>query len=146
MHKSFGSAQSLRRTTRKHDVPESCGESALQGARVLVAEDEALVAMTLLDLVEDAGAEPLGPFARVSDCRSALDNATPDVAILDVRLRDGESFSIAERLVERGVPVIFHSGHMAEKEWYGPVDQVRFCSKPCAPEKLTEILEDVLAA
>ncbi|MEP2236083.1 MAG: response regulator [Alteripontixanthobacter sp.] len=155
MHKSFDLRRGARRDTGENDANNALsaangaritpGASRLAGMNILVAEDEALVAMTLIDLVEDCGAKPIGPFAKVSECRNALECEKPDIAILDVRLRDGESFEIAEKLVERGVPVVFHSGHMIETEWLGDGDIVRFCGKPCAPAKLTEVLEDVLA-
>ena len=150
MHKSFDLRGASRRTADEATAgnaraPETDHDDPLKGKNVLVAEDEVLVAMTLVDLVEDVGAQPIGPFASVRECRAALEQTHPDIAILDVRLLDGESFCIAETLVDNGVPVVFHSGHMAAQEWRGNPDLVHFCGKPCSPTKMEETLRDAVA-
>ena len=58
----------------------------MTGARVLVVEDESLLAETLCDLVQNAGCEPVGPAATVAAALSLIDKAAIDVAILDIRL------------------------------------------------------------
>ena len=77
---------------------------------VLLVEDEALIALALADDLETAGYQVAGPFHRSSDTLSWLEHQTPDVAIIDVHLRDGSSIELARVLRERGVPFVVFSG------------------------------------
>lgn len=77
------------------------------GVQVLVVEDEALMAETLCDLLLNAGCEPVGPAASVAIALRLIEEARIDAAILDVRLLDEESFSVAYALRARGIPLMF---------------------------------------
>jgi DNA-binding response OmpR family regulator len=79
-------------------------------ARVLVVEDETLLADTLCDLLLDAGCEPVGPAANVAVALRLIEQSRIDVAILDVRLMDEMSFAVAYALQERGIPLMFLTG------------------------------------
>jgi CheY-like chemotaxis protein len=83
--------------------------SPLAGCRVLVVEDNYLLAMDLAGLLERFGAEVVGPASSVQEAFDALD-PLPDIATLDVRLRDETSFPIADELAKRGVPFVFATG------------------------------------
>ncbi|MEQ9631505.1 MAG: response regulator, partial [Roseovarius sp.] len=83
---------------------------------MLVCEDEFVVALDLKLLIEEFGFEVMGPFAKRSDALEILDKGLPDVALLDVRLKDGEVFPLADKLVDLGVPIVFHSGHIFEED------------------------------
>jgi DNA-binding response OmpR family regulator len=86
-------------------------ELDLRGRRVLVVEDEALVAMLLEDMLGDLGCEVLGPAMRVREAMDILNAATPmDVAILDVNLAGERSFKIAEALQSHAVPFVISTG------------------------------------
>lgn len=82
----------------------------LKGCRILVLEDNFLLAETLRDLLEDCGCELIGPAARVS---SALPLCTKDLdgALLDINLGSETCFEVADRLTEQGVPFMFLSGY-----------------------------------
>lgn len=75
--------------------------------RVLIVEDEALLAQTLCDLLLEAGCEPVGPAANVAIALSLIEKSTIDAAILDVRLMDEMSFAVAYALRARGIPLMF---------------------------------------
>jgi CheY-like chemotaxis protein len=77
------------------------------GTRVLIVEDETLLAETLCDLLLGAGCEPVGPAANVAIALSLIEKSRIDAAILDVRLMDEMSFSVAYALRARGIPLIF---------------------------------------
>jgi len=77
------------------------------GARVLVVEDETLLAETLCDLLLGAGCEPVGPAADVAIALSLIEKSRIDAAILDVRLMDEMSFAVAYALRARGIPLMF---------------------------------------
>ena len=81
------------------------------GRRVLVVEDEALVAMLLETILEDMGCMAVGPAATVDEgLRMAADEAV-DAALLDVNVAGRQVFPIAEALRERGVPFVFSTGY-----------------------------------
>jgi CheY-like chemotaxis protein len=91
--------------------PEPAG---FAGCRVLVVEDEFLMAEELRDALEDVGARVLGPAPSVEAALALLDG-TPaiDAAILDVKLGGECSFAVADALVARGVPFVFATGYDA---------------------------------
>ncbi len=114
--------------------------------RVLVAEDEYIVAYDLCDTVEEAGFAVEGPYADISSAMLAVQKCRPDVAILDVELDDGYSFQLAEHLMAEDVPVIFHSGQFTPSEVAKRFPKAIACSKPCPPDKLLSKVQQVLAA
>jgi DNA-binding response OmpR family regulator len=79
----------------------------MTGARVLVVEDESLLAETLCDLMQGAGCEPVGPAATVAAALRLIDQAAIDVAVLDIRLMSEMSFPVAYALRRRGIPLLF---------------------------------------
>lgn len=97
---------------------------------VLVAEDELLIAMDVMDELDAAGFVAIGPFAKTSQALDYCRRHTPDCAVLDVRLADGESFPLADLLAERNVPVVFHSGHASSKSLSERYPHGRVCPKP----------------
>ena len=80
-------------------------------AKVLVAEDELLIAMDIIDELSAAGFGTMGPFATRTQALDYCRTHTPDCAVLDVRLQDGDCFPLADYLAEHHVPIVFHSGH-----------------------------------
>ncbi len=86
--------------------------NALEGRRVLVIEDESLVAMLLETILEDMGCEVIGPESNVDDGLQAA-SSTPnlDAALLDVNVAGREVFPVAEALLARDVPVVFSTGY-----------------------------------
>lgn len=89
--------------------------ASLQGLRVLVVEDEALVSMLLEDLLGDLGCEVVGVCSRVAQAvEMASDPAQAiDVAILDVNVAGEAVTPVAEALDARGVRFLFASGYGA---------------------------------
>lgn len=84
----------------------------LTGRRVLVVEDESLVAMLLETILEDMECVPIGPASNVDDGqRLARDTENLDAALLDVNVAGRQVFPVAEALKERGVPFVFSTGY-----------------------------------
>ena len=79
--------------------------------RVLLVEDELLIAMLLEETLEDAGYTVVGPYSRLSEALEAADHETVDAALLDVNLAGEKVYPAAERLAGRGVPFLLLSGY-----------------------------------
>lgn len=113
---------------------------------VLVAEDEMIIGVDLCDTVEEAGFEVEGPFDTASSAIDALERRKPDLAILDVRLDDGEVYSLADKLMAANVPVIFHSGQISPDEVNDRYPKAHALAKPCPPNQIIETMREALAA
>ena len=85
---------------------------ALQGCRVLIIEDESLVAMLLETILDDMGCAVVGPESNIDDgLISATTEGALDAALLDVNVAGREVFPVAEALKARGVPFVFSTGY-----------------------------------
>jgi CheY-like chemotaxis protein len=85
--------------------------SPFSGRRVLVVEDEMIVAWLLEDMLADLGCAVVGPAARVNQALAMIDAEAIDVAVLDVNLNGQMSYPIADALAARGVPFVFSTGY-----------------------------------
>ena len=81
--------------------------------RVLIVEDEVLIAMMLQDMVADAGLEVEGVANSLDAGIELANRANFDLAILDVNLNGEEVYPVAEILQKRGIPFIFSTGYGA---------------------------------
>tara|TARA_R110000764_G_scaffold69756_3_gene144236 strand:+ start:509 stop:886 length:378 start_codon:yes stop_codon:yes gene_type:complete len=97
--------------------------AALNGRRVLIVEDESLVAMLLETILEDMGCLPVGPASTVDEGLAlASEQAQLDAALLDVNVAGRQIFPVAEILKSRGVPFVFSTGYGESglpDEWRG---------------------------
>lgn len=84
--------------------------------KILVVDDQFLLAMDVADAVEDNGHEVQGPYSTVDQALKYLEREAPDTAILDINMGHGQTTEpIAEALMARNVPFAFLTG-------YGTVD------------------------
>ena len=112
-------------------------------ARILVVEDEALIAMDLQALLEDAGYQVLGPANSSEAALAILDKEEPDVALLDVNLGRSDAFGVANALADRKTEVIFLTGHTAHKLPQAH-RHLPLVSKPYLPQVLLQAVERAL--
>lgn len=89
----------------------SGANSGLAGRRILVVEDEPLVAMLQEDMLTDAGCEVLGPAATVAEALALIAEGRVDGAILDVNLGFEPVYPVAVALEALGTPFVFVSGY-----------------------------------
>ena len=82
--------------------------------RVLLVEDEALVAMMIQETLAEFGFQVIGPISSASEALSASRDSQLDAAVLDINLGDGLVYTVAEILSKRGVPFVFVTGYDAE--------------------------------
>jgi CheY-like chemotaxis protein len=85
----------------------------LDGLKVLVAEDEGLVAMLIEDMLEDLGCELVGSAASVQEALVLVAQGGFGFALLDVNLAGQKVDPVAEMLLQKGVPFAFASGYGA---------------------------------
>ena len=79
--------------------------------RILIVEDEMLVAMNIEDMLLDLGHEVAGLASRLEPALSLAQEANFDGAMLDVNLAGEPSFPVAQILRERGIPFLFATGY-----------------------------------
>jgi PAS domain S-box-containing protein len=82
--------------------------------RVLLVEDEALVAMMIQETLAELGFQVIGPISTASEALAAARENHFDAAVLDINLGDGLVYTVAEILAKRGVPFIFVTGYDAD--------------------------------
>jgi DNA-binding response OmpR family regulator len=108
----------------------------------MVVEDEALIALALESSLEDAGFRVAGPFTGNAAALAWLDANTPDVALLDVLLRDGPCTPIVRVLRALNIPFAIYSGLKPgnrDEEFAA----VPWLEKPVARDHLTSVLRDL---
>lgn len=87
-------------------------DQALQGRRVLVVEDEFLIAEMLSRDLQDAGAVVIGPASDLASAMGLLKaGLAMDAAVLDVNLGGEPVYPLADALEARGVPFVFATGY-----------------------------------
>jgi DNA-binding NtrC family response regulator len=122
--------------------PERTTETAsasanLRGRRVLVIEDEPLIALDLTQILSDAGAIPLGPATTVEDALELISSTGFDAALVDANLGGKPVDSVAAELIRLGTPYVFVTGY--GRDWL-PADfqRVPIITKPLAKEIILE--------
>lgn len=81
------------------------------GGRILVVEDNALLALELVQAVRAAGFEVIGPALSVAQSVQLIERSGCDAAVLDINLRGETSEAVARELTARGIPFITMTGY-----------------------------------
>jgi CheY-like chemotaxis protein len=116
----------------------------LKGVRILLVEDSWHVGKAMKGLLRVLGAEVVGPAATTVEAERLIAERTPDVAIVDINLRHGETSSnLIDGLLERHVPVIIVTGYAAVSLPTRKVEAI--LEKPVSKEQLLEKLRPIVA-
>jgi CheY-like chemotaxis protein len=118
--------------------------AALAGRRVLVVEDEMMIAMMIEDILAVQGCTIVGPATSVGKAMTMARAEQFDAALLDVNLKGELVYPAADLLIARGVPFIFLTGYDS-----AGVDKERFAAipvlqKPCRPADLARLLAEAI--
>src|SRR3954471_8306087 len=111
--------------------------------RVLLVEDEALIAMLVEDMIHDSGGEMVGSAGKLTDAIDLARNAQADVALLDLNLKGKLAYPVADVLRERGVPIVFTSGYGSD----ALIDRFQDCpvlDKPFDQHSLEQAIDTAL--
>lgn len=103
--------------------------------KVLVVEDEPLIAFDIASMLDSLGCDMVGPVARLSDALSIVETEVFDCAILDINVRGGYITPVAEILLDRDVPVLLSTGYSECALPCSLVSQARL-TKPYTSEQL----------
>lgn len=86
----------------------------LSGRRILVIEDEALLLMTLEDMMVDLGCESVTPASTVDTAVRLINGQLFDAAVLDMNLNGRSSRPVADALAARGIPFFVSTGNAGD--------------------------------
>ena len=118
-------------------------QSSTAGRRVLVVEDEAIIAIDMAAALEDAGFCVVGPVGSVYEAMKLLDEQVCDCAVLDINLAGETSAPLASRLLTSEIPFVTVSGNTQESITE-EFSQSPFLSKPIVTSKLLSKLSTIL--
>ena len=117
---------------------------SISGKRVLIVEDEALIALSLEEMAQEAGGEVVGPASNVDEALLMIENNSIDMALLDFNLGGETSLPIADALRLKGVPFTFLTGYNFIPDEAASMCAIRFINKPILQCELAKALHDLL--
>ncbi len=118
--------------------------SALSGKRILLVEDEALIAAMVEDMLAELGAVVVGSACHLDAALSLARSSPCDAAVLDVNLRGATVFPVADALRARTVLIVFATGY--GEEGLAQYGRAPVIEKPYTREKLQGALVQALSA
>jgi two-component SAPR family response regulator len=117
---------------------------ALQGARILIVEDELLVAMDLEDRLKRQGCEVIGPVPKEAKAFTVLERDRPDAVVLDLNLNGKLPIDLAGALVARQIPFVVVTGYGNRQIDVPALQGATRLDKPVKTEELVRALSDLL--
>jgi DNA-binding response OmpR family regulator len=115
-------------------------QNSLRGARILVAEDDAILALDVREILRRAGANIVGPAATLKQTLFMISAYPVSAALLDVNLRDGEVFPAARALEKLGAGIVFYTAYAdvdsLRRAWPG----AKVLTKPAPPRLLVSAM------
>ena len=113
--------------------------------RIMVLDDEPLIAMTTEQVIRDMGYDHVDVFCRLDEAEEALKEQTYDLAILDVNVgRDSTSLELARAMKKAGTAIVFATGDSGDDEALTSLSST-IVGKPFGEAAIEQVLEDALA-
>jgi PAS domain S-box-containing protein len=128
-HENLESAEKIQTSVQKSAPP---GSGRVEGGpckRILLVEDESLIAMMMEQSLRDLNFDVVGPFGTVHEALAAIDREPVDAGIIDINLGGEMAYPVARILRARKVPFVFMTGYGAEAI-VTPFPEVRIFQKP----------------
>lgn len=114
------------------------------GPRVLVVEDEALIAMDLVECLEELGLQIVGPLAQFDLALAAAKSESLDLALLDIDLHGRSAYPVADALRARRIPFAFVTG-TDQENLPPPYEAHLSVSKPYSSHGIEQVVTTLLA-
>ena len=129
-------------------MSQNCSPSGcpLANRRILVAEDEGLIALDLESILQGFGCEVIGPMSELDDILTAIRSQPMDGALLDVNLRGRQVFEILPEFISRNIPVVLTSGYDDATFFPGIFRELPRIAKPFDPATLRRVCESTMGA
>jgi CheY-like chemotaxis protein len=116
----------------------------LRGYRILIVEDEILLAMELESLLRGEGYQVVGPAPSVARALSLLEDSAVDAALLDLNLNGERAVGVAKALAARHVPFVIVSGYNRKEGGNGVLGDAPRLAKPVNERELKRVLAEVM--
>ncbi len=113
---------------------------------LLLVEDSLIIALDVEDIAAQLGAREVQTYATVQGALDAIDRERPSVAVLDINLGDANSFPVADRLAELGVPFFFASGYGEQARMPADHRARKVVQKPYTVENLARAFATLFGA
>jgi DNA-binding response OmpR family regulator len=114
---------------------------AQRSRTVLLVEDESFVALTLVMDLEDAGYTVVGPFASCAEAIASLSDTMPDMAVLDITLKDGDCRPLARELRRREAPFLLYTVSRRCRNMEPEFEGAPWIEKPTPSEAVIDALD-----
>jgi DNA-binding NtrC family response regulator len=135
----------LTKNLAKGGPVHKSAKKPLAGRRILLAEDEGLIALELERMLEDFGCNVVGPLASIDKVLESAQRGGLDGAILDVNLRGQRIFEILPALQKLGLRLIITSGYADDTLFPAPFRAMPRVAKPFDEKELRRVCERVFA-
>src|SRR5262245_19522583 len=113
------------------------------GRRVLIVEDEAMIAGLIESILRKGGWSVVGPVATLERALATIERERLDAALLDVRINGHDAFAVADVLMARRIPFIFVSG-FTRKQMPPRYRNCAYIAKPFTADAILALLEEVV--
>lgn len=113
------------------------------GKRLLIVEDEYLIASALAEFLKVRGADIVGPVGSVRQALALIERTLPDAAVLDVNLGSEQVYPVADVLIDRAVPFVFATGY-DQLVMRRPYLRIPRCQKPIDKDALARLLHTAI--
>jgi CheY-like chemotaxis protein len=124
---------------------DQCSAS-LRGARILIVEDEVLLAMDLEDRLKREGCDVIGMASREAKALEFLERGRPDAVVLDLNLHGHLPTRLAETMVARQIPFVTVTGYGSRQFDLPALQDAPRLNKPVNIQDLMRVLSDFLRA
>lgn len=111
---------------------------------ILVAKSDFIEGVDLRETCEEAGYQVKGPYDGLCSAMLAVQKTRPDLAILDLKLKDGSVFELARKLRDENVPIIFHSFGTSHSDVVAHFPGAESLARPCPPTRVIDTIKKMI--
>ena len=125
--------------------PDPAETLELGSERVLIVEDNMLIALEQEEMIKSLGFQEIDTVPRVNAALELLKSKKYTLGILDIDLKKETSFPIAEELIAQGIPFLFTTGYDSKYTLPKNLEKIIRLKKPVEPDELRQALNSILS-